>query len=374
MSMVMGSGRTSRRVLIGCCILACAGGALGQEQVNLAEIRKNSFPGIDRQRVQDWCQQRIKQLLASKEPLKDGPAFISEINGHIQAADATPAFKTGVVEALAAGLAAQYKPATDTANPASALTTVLLLTFLKNHDSPGAAACYKQAIKDAAPSVRLVAGEGLLRSKMSAQDWDALLPELQKQGIAETEPVVMDRIYRVLTMNGGPAVDKLIPVLMAILDARLTRFEQKWEYPVVADANVVVWLGGKYAQISNNQTKSDIVRRTARLLADAVYNYTQTEAGRDQRQQLERVVLLAERQLKVMAKPAAGQAQPDVTTAMTDGGADRNLKMEKEIGAWIGTAQVAGILNAAPFSFERGLAVKRPPPPASAPATTAPAR
>ena len=65
--------------------------------------------------------------------------------------------------------------------------------------------CYKLAIKDAAASVRLVAAEGLLKSKLSAQDWDALLPDLQKQAAAETDPAVMDRLYRLLTMNGGPA-------------------------------------------------------------------------------------------------------------------------------------------------------------------------
>ena len=124
---------------------------------------------------------------------------------------------------------------------------------------------------------------------------------------------------------------------------------------------MTAWLAGKFAQITNNQTKNDIVRRTARLLADAVYHYTQTEAGRDQRQQLgARRCVIAETQLKAMTKGPGGQAQPDVTTAMTDGGTDRNTKMEKEIGAWIGTAQTAGVLNGAPFNFERGLAIKRP--------------
>ena len=373
MNSAMGIRGISRGLWIACQVLACAAAAVGQEQqLNLADIRKNNFTSIDKQRVQDWCQQRIKLIIDSKEPLKDVPAFVTEVNSHIQATDATSAFKVGIVEAVATAFAAQYKPATDSKDRA-ALANLVLLAFLKAHDSPGAVACYKLAINDAFPGMRLVAAEGLLKSKLSPQDWEALLPVLQKQASTETDPPTLDRFYRVLTMNGGPAVDRVVPVLMAILNARLTRFEQKGEFPAVADANATAWLAGKFAQINNNQTKNNIVLATARLLADAVYHYTKTEAGREQREQLERVVVVTEAQLKVMVKPAAGQTQPDVTTAMTDGGVERNAKMEEAIGAWIGTAEADGILNGAPFSFPRGLGIKRTAP-ASGPAATAPAR
>lgn len=377
MNSTMGIRGLGRVVLTGCLVLACAARAIGQEQqLNLADIRKNNFGAIDKQRVQDWCQQRIKLIMASKEPLKDAPVFVTEITGHIQAADATNAFKAGMVETVATAFAALYKPATDSKDRA-ALGNVVLLAFLRRHDSPAATACYKLAINDAFSGVRLVAAEGLLKSKLSPQDWEELLPVLQKQASIETDPTTMDRLYRVLTMNGGPAVDRVVPVLLAILDARLTRFEQKGEFPAVADANVTIWLAGKFAQINNNQMKNDIIRGTARLLADAVYHYTKTQAGREQREQLERVVVITEAQLKTMAKPSAGQTQPDVTVAMTEGGAERNAKMEKAMDAWIGTAEVAGILNGAPYNFQRGLGIQRPAPtsrPASAPAATAPVR
>lgn len=370
----MGMGSYRRWLLVGFCSLACTGPTLGQEQLNLADIRKNNFPSIDRQRVQEWCQQKIRQVLASKEPLKDGPAFLAEVNKHLNPPekDATAAFKTGMIEAMAAAFAAEYKPATDARNPTAALGAVCLLAFMKNHDNPAVVACYKLAIKDAASSVRLVAAEGLLRSKVSAQDWDAILPELQKQGSIETDPSAIDRIYRLLMMTGGPTLDKVVPVLMTIMDARLTRFEQTGEFPVTGDANVIAWLAGKLAQINNNQTKNDIIRRAARLLADAVYHYTETPAGRDQRQNLERVVVIIEQHLKAMTKGSGNQAQPDVTTAMTEGGEDRNARMKKEIGAWIGTDQSAGLLNNAPFAFERGLGIKRPAP-ATGPAASSPA-
>lgn len=377
MNSTMGIRGFGRGVLTGCLVFACAAAATGQEQqLNLADIRKNNFGTIDRQRVEDWCRQRIRLIMASKEPLKDAPAFISEITGHIQAADATSAFKAGMVESMATAFAALYKPATDGKDPV-ALGNVVLLAFLRRHDSPAATACYKLAINDAFSGMRLVAAEGLLKSKLSPQDWEELLPALQKQASIETDPATMDRLYRVLTMNGGPAVDRVVPVLSAILNARLTRFEQKGEFPAVADANVTIWLAGKFAQINNEQMKNDIVRGTARLLADAVYHYTKTQAGREKREQLERVVLITEAQLKAMVRPSGGQTQPDVTSAMTEGGTERNAKMEKAMAAWIGTAEVAGILNGAPYNFQRGLGIQRPAPtsgPASAPAATAPVR
>ena len=93
MKIPMGCRGIGREALIGFHILACAAAALGQEpQLNLADIRKNNFATIDRQRVQTWCQQRAKELLASTQPMKDGPVFIAEVNQHIQAADARAAF------------------------------------------------------------------------------------------------------------------------------------------------------------------------------------------------------------------------------------------------------------------------------------------
>ncbi len=377
MKIPVGSRCIGRRALIGLHLLACAAAAFGQEpQLNLAEIRKNNFPTIDRQRVQTWCQERIKQLLESKEPMKEVPAFLGEVNPHLLAADATPAFKTGMIEVIAAAFAAQYKPvpATSSSKPGDSLSAAILLAFIKARETPAALPCYKLAIKDAAPSVRLIAAEGLLKAKLTAQDWDTLLPDVQKQAAVETDPVTLDRLYRLLTAGGGPAQDKAVSAIMAILDARLIRFEQKGEFPALADATATAWLAGRIAQIANNQTKNEVVRRTARLMADAVYHLTQTEAGRDQRQTLERVIVMTEAQLKAMVKVLAPAVatQPDVTTPMAAGGPDRNTKMDKELSAWIGTAQAPGVLNAAPFNFERGLAIKRPAP-ASGPATTAPA-
>lgn len=216
MKIPMGSGCISREALIGLHLLVCAAAALGQEpQLNLAEIHKNNFPTIDRQRVQTWCQQRIKQLLESKEPMKEVPAFLTEVNQHLQAPDATAAFKTGMIEVIAAAFAAEYKPTTTkTANNNKendpSLNAVILLAFIKARETPAALPCYKLAIKDAAPAVRLVAAEGLLKSKLSAQDWEALLPDVQKQAAVETDPATLDRLYRLLTMGGGPAQDKAV--------------------------------------------------------------------------------------------------------------------------------------------------------------------
>ena len=124
-----------RGALIGFCILACAAAALGQEpQLNLADIRKNNFPTIDRQRVQDWCQQRVKQLLASKEPMKDGAGVRRpRSTSTFRRADATAAFKTGMIEVIAAAFAAQYKPAhrqPESGRPS--LGAVILLAFIRS--------------------------------------------------------------------------------------------------------------------------------------------------------------------------------------------------------------------------------------------------
>jgi len=338
-------------------VLVLASSGLAQERPDFDMLRKTKLDSkLDRDRVDAWLEQQVKQLLTGDEPMVAGKALYQGLREQLQADDATTGFKNGLVDLLAASFAQQYKPAaTGDAQAGNPLPTVFVLTLLKMHDRPGAIACYRAGLADPTAGVRLVAADGLLNGRIEADAWATLLPELQKAATAEPNPVTLGRLYRAITKKGGAPAKQVITALTTILNARFERFETKGEFPAVADAEAVAWMT---AQAGG--TRMDATRAAARLLADAVWIYTNQDASQDQKRQLERVIVTIETALtKVAAKPD-NTPKPNVTKVMSAGGANRLAAVASECDKWIGTEETEGYLNGAPFNFPRGLGIKRP--------------
>jgi hypothetical protein len=83
------------------------------------------------------------------------------------------------------------------------------------------------------------------------------------------------------------------------------------------------------------------------------------------------VIRVVEEQLSAVVRsrvPNTPIPNPTVTAAVLAGGEDRNQKVNDALAQWIGSSEEAGLLNQNPFSFPRGLGVKRKPrPPTTAP-------
>jgi len=291
---------------------------------------------------------------------------------HFKAADATDGFRQGFAEAVAKEFIGRYKPQTTNPARASPVPTVVALMVLKTYDHPSSLPCFKAALKDPAASVRLAAADGLLAAKIPAADWKTLLSDLQQAAMAEADPVTLGRLCQVITKAGGPPTSQTITALLKILDARFTRFETQGEFPARADTQVVTWLAAAVPGINNAEIRNSVVRRIARLLADAVHVYINEAAGEEgeeslqkevseaRRNELQWVIAEAELQLRILVKPA--EPRPDVTAAFFEKNPqNRHEQMTRQIGLWIGSDQGAGVLNGAPFNFERGLNIKRTP-------------
>ncbi len=363
--MSSGGRRGSARgwVLLGLGVMVCTRASIGQEPVNLETIRRTDFRStIDRQRVQAWVKQQLDELFSTETPLPAAGAFYLRMLVHFSASDATTGFRDGLAELVAEEFTSRYEA--EAANPAKThpIPCAVTLTVLRVYGSPAALPCFKRAIKDPAPGVRLAAAEGLLAGKIEAQAWETLLSELQKAAMEESDPLTLSRLYRVLTKNGGPPVDQVVTALLETLGARFVRFEQKGESPAMADAEAATWLAGKFSGINNARSRHDIIRGIARLLADAVHAYLEPDATTTGKRQLERVIAITEKQLKAIAKAPGNRTQPNVTEVMFKGGEDRNEHMATACEEWIGTEAKAGFLNEQPFNFERGLSIKRAAP------------
>jgi hypothetical protein len=422
-----------RCVLIALGILGCAQAGVAQpapKEPDWVRIRKDrETSAIDKPRIREWVEWRVDRLFSADDAFTDGADFYRTLTTHFLAADATAGFKNTLAEIVGGAIADRYKP-----EAGKSMHAVFALMTLNVYKHPSSFDVYQRALQDPAAGPRLLAAKGLMaiRENIQAQQWTALLPGIQKIGATEANPAVLEALYRLLSVGPGPRVGETLPVVLAILDARLGRIEKQNEWPTLGDADMVSWLAARFASIGQGDARKSAVLAAARLLADSVHQYLllkppadalklregetiarlqerlellfgvdlklpsvaintgdSDEKLKEKKQELyekthklferlastlgaspqriettERIIRTSETALKSMTKVMApARTLPDVTKAMLAG--DPALwaqNMRLECNKWIGTAQVAGLLNEAPFSFERGLGVKWTPP------------
>lgn len=344
---------------------------------NFALIRKTEFANLDRQNVQRWLDQQIDAVVDA--PSTEAAAKLAQdiffgrdkgkegIVPQYQAQDATEGFKTGMAQILCDTFQNRYKLLSDNPTDQKRLASIYLLMALNQVGRPMALPCYRLAIQDQASGIRTLAAEGLLkiRAQVPAADWTPLVPMIQKAAVAENNRVALSRLYQLLIVPEGGRGENAA-VVQSVLEARAERFEQTGLLPTTADADAVAWLAGQ-VKGANAQTKNAAVATIARVLADAVYSYTQSKPTEKQKEMLERTIMQVEKSLTELTAVAKA---PNVTAAMLAAGASQADKMGQQLDAWIGTATTPGVLNEAPFNLPRGLNIKRSQPDATA---TAPA-
>jgi len=374
-------------VILGFIYLIDPQSGYAQESPKFATIRANQFSDVDRNTVKDWISNQLDQIFAAEDPetaLSASQNFFKTLIPHLQANNATGAFKNGVIDLLAAEFEKRYKtePSNSKFQP-MALASVL--TMLKMYPRAAALNSFLQALKDPAPGIRLLGADGILalRTNVDNTSWTKIIETLDNVGVKETSPIVLSRYYRILEVNTGPRVETSIPVMLKILDSRFTQFEKKGLLPARAEAQAVSWLGARAAALNNNNDlRNNITLRVARVMADAVNAYlpllkekpdeknkAKIAKLQSDKKHLEEVIEAAEQSLKtIAAKLAGGKAQPSVTKAMLEGGSERAKSMNTELENWIGSNEKSGFLNAQPFGLKPGLDIKRPAPESAAPA------
>ncbi len=337
---------------------------------NLTIIRATApVSAIDRQNVQTWVEAQFDQLFASAKPDTDGAKVRTQLLEHFEAGNATPDFKTALAQTVTAALTKRYtgKTSPDGSGAPRPLAVVHPLLLLNTYGDVASLDIYKQALTDdSSPGVRVAAARGLigLRDKMSGPQWAALILDVAKAAKAETDPIAIGWMVRLLKVNNPQRAQQVAPVMAQILADRCTRFEQKeGAMPAPADRDAAAWLGPQGIATQNNQLKNDITLSIARLLADAVFVYTQPQTTPGRKDDLAKIIPVAEQQLKAIAtNRAPNKPQPDVAQALQAAVADQTKKMTAELEKWIGTATTPGFLNAAPFAFPAGLGIQRPAP------------
>ncbi|HOA72924.1 MAG TPA: hypothetical protein PL151_07395 [Phycisphaerae bacterium] len=336
-------------------------------------IRKTQLATIDRNNVEAWINAQIQQMFAQQDDAAlqtQGREFYEAIAQSVKAGDATAEFREGVATILADSFVAQYPKAPSDRRPLAVVYPLMALNAAVQQPTPKMIQAFTMALSEPTPGGRLLGVSGLLtlQKNLNQQQWTELLPVLQKTGAAETSGPVLARIYRLLALPANAPVDP-VPAVLAILDARLSRLDQKQGWPVAADAVAIKWLGERMAGMSP-ELQNRATLAIARLMTDAVYAYV-SKPGDEILVDLEKVVLAAEKQLTAVVTRRAPNAKvpsPTLAAAMLDSGPGQKDSTLLALNKWIGTAQQPGVLNQAPFNFEPGLKV--PPPAAAAVADT----
>jgi hypothetical protein len=360
---------------------------VAQEIPNFAVIRKNQLADIDRRTVDGWVTKQIEQLFAADEPTTAhtiGNQFCKTVITHFKANDATDAFKKGIAQIVANAFNNSYKDTPVNANPQRSIALTYGLTALKEFAQPIAMSSFVRVLTDPIPGARFLAAEGLLsiHNNIKDEDWKNILDHVSKTAGKETNPLILEKFYRLIGVNTGPRVADAMPIMAKIIDSRFIQFEKNGKLPTQADAEAVVWLVSKSTTITNPQSQNNITLQAARLLADAIYAYLplleqKTDEKKKkknlklelQKKQFELIIESMETQLKnIVAAKLPGKQRPDITNAILEGGASRDKQMMAELNKWIGNAQTKGLLNDPPFGFQPGLGIQRPKPAATAPA------
>ncbi len=338
--------------------------AQAQQPPNIAVIRdRPTISQIDAQAISRWLDDSLAQLASSSSPDTDGQKFFAALMEQYRASNATPAFRQAVARSLSEVFVKRYTPpAAGQTGPV--LATVYPLLALRTFKDPSAFPAFQKALTDPSPGVRLAALDGLLsiRDQIPVQQWQQLQPNLQSLGAAETDPTVLDRLFKLLSVTDAQRAPLALATVTRIMETRLPLLEQKRQWPVLADGQITAWLAGRLAG-ANPQTRTTVVRIIARVLADAVFSYLNQNPNDVTKEQLERVIQISEQQLRTAV--GASVSGGDVSAAMLSGGPAQAQKMNAELDRWIGAN---GALTRPPFSLPAGLGIVRPPP-ASAPAT-----
>lgn len=339
--------------------------ASAQDKPDFPTIRETELAEIDRNNVEAWVAASIRQLLNAQNDANvqtQGRDFFQTVRTNVKDASATEKFRQGMASIMADAFVQQYPTAPANRRP---LAEVYILMSLSQ---PGVASdnvidALELGLTSPRPAGRVVAVNGLreLRDKLTAEQWSQLVPVIQEAAAKEPNGVTLGHMYRFLMATQAERIQQVIPAFLAILQARLERFEQRESWPVQSDVEAVRWLSPRIAGMQDPQQQNQATLAIARLMTNAVYAYL-NNPGEKYLEPLERVIVQTEEELTdVVRRRAAGAQIPSVSTPLLAKiPPDRNAVL-LALNNWIGNAQQEGLLNRQPFGFERGLNITVPP-------------
>lgn len=307
----------------------------------------------DQRRIGDWIEAQVTRLKGTSEA--DRPQAAVRLRDLFRTqfdhASNTAAFKEQFAARTAAVLVSQLQ---GDADPVTARTLVkILLDFNRIEAMPA----YLAGLKAKDSGVRMLSATGLAshRTAIAADKakLDPTVAALREAGMAETEGVVLDRIYWALSVP--PAQTSAVAdAFMAIFEKRLAK---KREGGVACDGAEVTAFEffrtpGVATALSQSQ-KEQLVRVAGEFMRNDAKRYMTPNLNFNEIDRIQRQLDAAED--IIVAVAGAGLKGGDVRGALATGHpADKPpTAVLQQVYLWVGNpeSKQAGALNAAPWNL-----------------------
>lgn len=307
------------------------------------ELRRRTPSGAaDDEIIDNWINGELKTLVESNDQREVGRKLRSKVDALRNAGDTSQLFREALHRRLnmLAKQVLERKPAW----PEQA--AVGLVRVLADASDVQTLEALEQAMKSDAPQVRYLGARAIfkLRDKI-AQDPTALdkfIAMLRERGVAEKSGVVVEDIYRALSI--GSNTEAVLDAFADILKARAEQYRQGANFANSAEVQACQFLLG----VNVPQSKAvPIVQSLAVILRLDVQRYATDDLSDDEQFAIELRVDAVERLLEKLT----GQVGK-VRTTMQSGGLAPEIELD--LLGWIGTQGSAGKLNNSPWNVAVG--------------------
>ncbi len=308
----------------------------------LEELRKRTPSGENDDRIIiEWLDAEIKKL-------SSGPAgtFRAALRKVDQDADTTRAFKETLAQRLGEFAKSRLTGSEDLSVAAAGELMWSLMDVNDPKVHPGLAAGLTHSI----PAVRYAAAKGLsqlrgsLASAANPAVYQETIAQLIKAGQNETDGVVLERIYGALSTKDVDPV--MLNAIAEVLSARVAKYRAGAALNDEAEISLVTYLSG----LTLNRTQAvPIVQQLAVLVRLDVESRVSGSLSADHQDVIERRLCLCEEFLNAVV---AGGGK--ICDALRAGQAGLHANMQLELINWVGSEDVAGSLNASPWSVPVG--------------------
>lgn len=336
-------------------LIVLGGVQSARAQIDIAGLSsKREFTASERNRVRAWVDERVAALGRAKRP-NDQKRARDDLIKPFEAEGATAQFRDLYGRECGRALAPLVGgPDFNFAHP--------LALLLLRMPVVGTADALLSAIQSPHAAVRYQAAKGLraLHAVLSdPAEYGPVLDALSQAGIAESEPIVVEAIYRAIDFSdvkGFTGADAVARALIPILRSRFLQLETRSRHEV-ADIPAFQAIASVFPKTTEPDLRHQVAWTLARFLRHYSRRYTElgvTGGGAS----LLAPIDACERALEAVAKSAEGSPPPrDRVAAQIRAKADHS-KVLAALAGWIGEGDKSGTLNGAPWNLPRGLSEK----------------
>ncbi len=329
-------------VIVAIAPLAATGQEIGGSPA-FNELRRRTPSGAsDDEIIDGWIKAELAGLAGGKDPREAGVQFRAKLDLVRTASDTSQFFRDAFHRRLdvLAGKALEEKPAWSVA------AAVALTRGLGDANDILVLDALGRAAQHDAPQVRYLAVRALsgLRDKVAGNPaaLDGFVKTLRDRGVAESSGVVVEEIYRALSIGGG--TDDVIDAIAAILAARVDQYRQGAGFGDSAEVQACQFL----QTVNATRDKSvGIVKSLAVLLRLDVGRYAGEESSGDERFAIELRVHTCEMLLEKLTSESG-----KVRGTMQRGGISAEIQLD--IIGWVGAEGDPGLLNKPPWNVAVG--------------------